>query len=256
MLNVFFGPTVNAARAICSQVETALTQCSTNFQMAVNPQITKNYAVGNLTDMHTLLFRSSKFSFYLIFIFALPLLYGTEYVLSLWLVNVPDYTADFVRIMLCTILVNSTAQPIAIAAAATGRVKVYQSVVGGILLLILPFSYIALKLGYNANSVYVVHFAIVVLSCIVRLIIVRPMIGLSLKLYAKRVCIPILKVMAIVLVLVESQILMTGLSRGSVWSLCLIFLTSVLGCYLCGLEYGERLFISTKIKSVFVRLGR
>lgn len=256
LLNVFFGPTVNAARAICTQVEAALNQFSTNFQMAVNPQITKKYATGNISEMHSLLFRTSKFSFYLVLIFALPLFFSADYVLKLWLSNVPEYTSSFVKIMLCTILVNSTAQPIAIAAAATGRVKKYQSLVGGILLLILPVSYIALKLGCEASSVYIVHFFIILLSCVVRLIVVRPMISLSLCEYSIKVCYPIVKVLVTSIVFGLIIALMHTDAYVRIIQIVLMFITTLFSCYLFGLDVEERKFMLDKAKTFVNRFAK
>ena len=150
ILNVFFGPVVNAARAIAVQVQGAVQQFVGNFQMALNPQITKNYASGNLEQMHSLMFRSARFSFLLLFFLSLPVLLETEFILTLWLKTVPENAVIFTQIMICISLIYTTANPCVIANQATGKVKVYQMVVGGILLTILPISYIVLKLGAPA----------------------------------------------------------------------------------------------------------
>ena len=160
MLNVFFGHIVNAARGIAIQVQSAVLQFVMNFQMALNPQITKSYAAGNLDQMHSLMFRSARFSFLLLFFIALPVLLETNFLLTLWLKTVPDHTVIFAQIMLCISLVYTTANPCIIANQATGKVKVYQAVVGGILLAILPISYIVLKMGAPAYSVFIVHFCV------------------------------------------------------------------------------------------------
>lgn len=100
LLNIFFGPAVNAARGIAVQVQGISQQFCTNFQMALNPQITKSYAQEDFGYMHSLLIRSSKFSFYIMFFIALPLMLEAEFVLRLWLGIVPDYTVTFVRLTL------------------------------------------------------------------------------------------------------------------------------------------------------------
>ena len=128
LLNVFFGPIVNAARGIAVQVEAAISQFSTNFLMAVNPQITKLYAQNNLKEMHSLLFRSSKFACYLLLLFALPIVLETEPIITLWLKIVPEYTVPFIRLLLVIVIIDSMAKPLMTAAAATGDVKKYQMI--------------------------------------------------------------------------------------------------------------------------------
>ena len=107
LLNMFFGPFVNAARGIAVQVQGAVTQFSTNFQTALNPQITKSYALGDFTYMHSLIFRSSKFTFLLLAVISFPILLETEMILQLWLNMVPAYTVVFVRLMLCITIIDA-----------------------------------------------------------------------------------------------------------------------------------------------------
>ena len=154
LLNVFFGPVVNAARAVAVQVEGAITQFSGNFLMAVNPQITKLYAQSDFKEMHKLLYRSSKFAFMLLLALSLPVMIETEYILKLWLKTVPDYTIVFTRIILCIAIVDAMTRPLMTAAAATGDVKLYQSLIGGFLLSFIPIAYVTLRLGGSPESVF------------------------------------------------------------------------------------------------------
>ena len=197
MLNIFFGPIVNAARGIAVQVQAAVQQFVSNFQVAINPQITKSYAIGELNQMHNLMFRSARFSFILLFFLTLPILINTEYILTLWLKTVPQDTVTFTRIMICISLIYTIANPCVIANQATGKVKVYQAVVGGILLLILPISYIALKLGAPAYSVFIVHFFIELVAQFARMYMLRNLIHLPLRSYFKNIYIPIIGVVVI-----------------------------------------------------------
>lgn len=201
MLNVFFGPVVNAARGIAVQVQSAVQQFVTNFQMALNPQITKNYAVGNLEQMHSLMFRSARFSFILLFFITLPVLLETDFLLTIWLKTVPADTIIFVHIMICISLIYTTANPCIVANQATGKVKVYQAVVGGILLTILPISYIALKLGAPANSVFIVHFCIESVAQFSRMYMLRKLINLPVRQYLINIYIPIVATVAVAIIL-------------------------------------------------------
>lgn len=127
LLNVFFGPVVNAARGIAVQVQNAVQQFVLNFQMALNPQITKTYAQGEMQEMHKLMYRSARFSFFLLFFLSLPVLFETKFILTVWLKIVPDNTVVFLRIMLCTSLIYTLSNPLIIANQATGKVRKYQA---------------------------------------------------------------------------------------------------------------------------------
>lgn len=187
LLNMFFGPVVNAARAVSVQVQSAINHFSTNFQMAMNPQITKTFASGKIDEMHTLVCRCSKFTFLLLFVMCLPVLIETPIILKIWLKNVPDYTVLFLRLMLIIMIIDSSAKPLMTAAATTGKVKKYQLIIGGILLAIVPLSYMVLKLGAAPWAVFVVHLCICIVAYIVRLFIIRPMINLRISFFVRMV---------------------------------------------------------------------
>ena len=201
LLNVFFGPVVNAARAIAVQVQGAVQHFVSNFQMALNPQITKTYASGEIGQMHMLMFRSARFSFLLLFFIAFPLLLETDFILQLWLKTVPDNAVIFTQIMICISLIYTTANPCVIANQATGKVKIYQMVVGGILLLILPISYIVLKLGAPAYSVFIVHFCVESVAQFSRMYMLRKLINLPMWQYMKNIYIPIVTTVAVAIIL-------------------------------------------------------
>lgn len=191
LLNMFFGPVINASRTIAVQVQSAVIQFSSNFQTALNPQITKKYANGELNSMHTLIFRSSKYSFILLFIIAFPIFLRTKYVLCLWLGEVPIYAATFVRLILLVSIIDAVANPFMIAASATGKIKKYQTVVGALLLSIVPISYLSLKLGAAPYAVFIVHLCISVCAFFVRAYLVRSLINMSLLSYTKKAVLPI-----------------------------------------------------------------
>ena len=192
MLNVFFGPVVNAARGIAVQVQGAVQQFIINFQMALNPQITKNYAIANIEQMHELMFRSARFSFFLLFFLTLPFLLETNFLLTLWLNNVPENSVVFTQMMICISLLSAISNPCVVANQATGEVKKYQMVVGGLLLTILPISYLVLLLGAPAYSVLVVHFSIESIAQFSRLYILKRQIKLSIRTFFVSVYFPII----------------------------------------------------------------
>lgn len=247
ILNIFFGPLVNAARAIAVQVQSAVQQFVTNFQMAINPQITKNYAVGNLDQMHSLMFRSARFSFLLLLFITLPVLLETNFLLTVWLKTVPENTVIFTQIMICIALIYTTANPCVIANQATGKVKIYQAVVGGILLTILPISYLILKLGAPAYSVFIVHFCIESIAQFFRMFMLRRLINLRIWEYMKNIYIPItatLIVAAILPIFVHKQ-LEEGWIRFLMVTLTCVFSVS-LSAFFIGFTKNEREFFFDK----------
>ena len=139
VLNLFFGPAINAARGIASQVSNAVMGFISNFQVALNPQITKNYAINNIEEMEKLSYLGVKFSFLLLFTMALPLCINIDYILHLWLVNVPNYSSIFIiLIMIDSLVGNIFGVPFMTSLSATGNIRNYQIVVSCIILCILP----------------------------------------------------------------------------------------------------------------------
>lgn len=247
MLNIFFGPVVNAARAIAVQVQAAVQQFVGNFQMALNPQITKNYAYGNLEQMHSLMFRSARFSFLLLFFISLPVILETEFILSVWLKTVPDDAVIFTKIMICISLIYTTANPCVIANQATGKIKVYQMVVGGILLTILPISYVVLKLGAPAYSVFIVHFCVESVAQFSRMYMLRKLINLPMTQYLQNIYIPIVSTVAVSIVfpvIVHMQ-MEDGWLRFIAVGLTCVFSVGLSTCFI-GFTKNERLFFFDK----------
>lgn len=199
LLNIFFGPAVNAARGISVQVQNAINGFCSNFQTALNPQITKSYAKGDLSYMHSLIFASSKFSFLLLLLLSLPIIIETEFILRLWLVEVPEYTVIFFRIMIIVTLLEALSNPLMISAQAYGDIKKYQITVGGILLLIIPLSYLFLKFNYPPYIVFIIHLFVAILAQLARVFFAKKMVGLSFSDYLSKVVLRLLVVVAIVL---------------------------------------------------------
>ena len=194
LVNIFYGTAVNAARGIAVQLNSAVQGFVTNFMTAVNPQITKSYASGDTDYMFSLIRRSSRMSFCLLFIIALPILFNTEHLLSIWLKEVPEHTVLFVRLFLVFALCESVSNPLITAQLATGRIRNYQLVVGGLMLMNIPVSYLFLKQGAAAEVTVVVAIVISLVCLAARLIMLRGMIGLSIRKFISDVCVKILTV--------------------------------------------------------------
>lgn len=194
LLNLFFGPAVNAARGIAVQVHAAVNQFFGNFLMAVRPQITKSYAQGNLSYMHELVLNSSRYAFYLIILVAFPILINIDYILALWLRDVPEHTSNFTRLMILACMNETFKQPTLMAIHATGDLKKFQIIEGSILLTIIPISYLFLKYAHiSAESVLVIYVLIDTFTQFVRVWIVYPRIELSRRKYFSKVLFPLSK---------------------------------------------------------------
>src|SRR5690606_7997638 len=156
LLNIFFGPAINAARGVAFQVQTAVQSFVSNFQMAANPQIIKSYASNDRVYMMGLIFKSALISFYLLFLISLLILIDADYILRIWLKIVPEYSALFTRLIIINALIDCVSGPLMTAAQATGNIKKYQVVVGSLLLLNLPVTYLVLRLGYPPETAFYV----------------------------------------------------------------------------------------------------
>lgn len=254
VLNLFFGPAVNAARGITAQVQNAILGFSSNFQMALNPQITKTYAAGDLKQMHTLVLTSSKYSFYLLYLLSLPIILEADVILKLWLGTVPEYTANFVRIGLLTTIINSMAGPFSISAQANGKIKLYQTVVGGIMLLTFPVAYIGLKYFHKPEFVYVVEIIIVSIAQCIRIYMMRSMIKLSIRRYISDVVLRVSVVFVVGAIL--PTILFIQLPTGVVSVIYISFTSVVSICvaiYYLGINTHERMLLNTFLKNKVFR---
>lgn len=250
LLGTFFLPEVNAARGIAVQVQSAVNHFVSSFQTAINPQITKNYAAGNVPAMISLVFRSSRFSFYLLMIMTIPILLETEILLKLWLKVVPKYSVPFLRIILITTWINSIANPLIISVKATGNIRKYESTIGGLMLLILPISYVFLRLGFPPITVFVVHLCMECIAMICRILITRSLIHFSLRKYISELLIRI-SVVGLVAIIIPT--LLYYHFEASLLRFFIICGVSVIcsgfTILLFGLTKSEREFITSKIKA-------
>ena len=257
VINLFCGPAVNAARGIAFQVNTAVHGFVTNFMTALNPQITKSYASGDREYMMTLIFQGARLSFYMLLVLSLPILVNTHYILALWLKIVPEHTVLFVQLILLFGLSESISNPLITAMLATGKIRNYQLVVGGLQLMNLPVSYLLLRMGLFPEVVIIV--AIVISQCCLaaRLLMLRSMIDLSVRKYLNKVYINVLVVTAIAAIcpfLLAIQMEETFLNF---ILLCLIAVVCTgITIYYIGCNKTERQFILNKIYAIKNRLNK
>lgn len=187
LINMFFGPGVNAARGIALQAQNAVTRFGSNFQMALNPQIIKSYAVGDLEYMRSLMYKSINYTFYLLFILSLPIYLEIEYLLTLWLGKYPEMSDVFFRYMLICTIIESLANPFPRVAEASGNIKKYQIIVGGLVLMNIPTSYILLKMGLPVETAFLTMVLYALAAFIARYILVKDLAKLNLKEFCSKV---------------------------------------------------------------------
>lgn len=164
LINIFFGPTVNAARAVAFQVDKAVQLFASNFLVAVFPQITKNYSAGNYSEYYNLMMRGAKFAFIVISILYIPIAVNTDYLLTLWLKTPPEYASLFVNLVIISMLIRMISEPLYTGIQATGNIKKYQIYTNVISLLNLPICYLLFKMYNNPAIAFYVTIGV---SCFI-----------------------------------------------------------------------------------------
>lgn len=255
VINFFNGPTVNAARGIANQVNGAVLGFANSFMTAINPQITKSYASGEYVKMMNTIYKGAKFSFFLLLILGLPVIMETDYIIHLWLGQIPEHTVLFVQLTILYAMSESISNPLVTAMLATGRIKNYQIVVGGIQMLNLPISYFCLRNGFIPETVLIV--AIILSQCCfaARIYMLRGMINLNVWDYIKNVYLKIIFTFIIAFIFpifIKSQL------DESFIGFVLIILVSIISASISilyvGCNKGERSFIFSSISKIKNRI--
>lgn len=249
LLNMFFGPVVNAAKGISIQISNAVNQLCNNFQMAARPQIVKNYAEGNLSDMYILIFRTSKISYLLTLMLSLPIIFKTDFILTIWLKTVPRHTSEFVQYTLYFALVQSLAAPLFTGSSATGNVKRIMSVVATFFMMVIPTSFILLKFGAPPIRVFQVQLLFAIFAHVLRLFIVSSQIGFEKKRYLNQVVLPVvvITILSCCVALGLKQLLLDTCTDVLMFFV-LLELVFVLACWSIGFSRDERDYVICMIK--------
>lgn len=257
LLNLFGGPVVNAARGISAQVHAAIQSFVTNFMTALNPQITKSYVSGDHVYMMKLIERGARFSFYLFFLLSLPIVIETNRILSIWLVEVPDHTVNFVRLVLIFAMIETLSGTLITTMLATGKIKNYQIIVGGLQLMNFPVSYFLLKIGLFPEITVVVAIFFSVCCLMARLLMLRNMIGLDVVSFTRQVLLNVFFVglVSSIFPIVVYLNLSDGWMR-FMYVVTLSLLSSSLVIFFIGCNKGERVFVLEKIMFILNKFRR
>lgn len=252
MLNAFFGPAVNAARGIAYQINAVISQFFNNFYTAVKPQITKYYAQNEHKEMINLVFMSARMSFFLILFISLPIMIETPTIIGLWLDTEIDYVVVFTRLIILISAIDAMANPLMTLMHATGKIKLYQLVISGTLILILPISYVCLKhFNCEPTSAFYVSLCVSIFGIFARLWLVNRKVEFPIKNYIISVygrC-TLVALLSGVIPFVLSLYMTESVFRLIVTCIVCVF-SSVTVIIVLGMNQNERTFISSRIKTI------
>ena len=254
LLNMFFGTVVNAARAIAFQVNGIVMQFVNNFQMAVNPQIVKHYAAGETNEMVKLSTENSKFAAFLLLFLLVPIFLEIDFVLKVWLGEFPDYAPIFLRIILLQSVVQTMTRPVVMMIHAVGKMKLVNLTSGGALLMILPVSYVLLKLGASPVTVFMVNVIPWFLETFFELLCLKKYIGLSPWSFYKSVYGRVFPIGILMFILPS----LTYWAMEDGWmrffAVCIVsVLSSSVLIYSLGLNKAMRTFVVNKFKTIILK---
>ncbi len=256
-INLFCGPVVNAARGIAVQVNGAIYSFVQNFMTAINPQITKSYASGDHKYMMNLIFQGSRLSFYILLIFAVPVMINADYILHIWLTVVPEHSVRFVQLVLVFSLSEAISMPLVTAMLATGNIKKYQLIVGGLQMLNFPVAYLLLRFNVEVEMVFVASVILSQCCLAARLYLLRGMIGLSSIRYMKNVYLNVLAVAVLSSIIpsILSMYMQESFLSFVVISLAALASTLAVEFYI-GCNKKERAFVAAKAKDIINKINK
>lgn len=240
ILNMFFGPVINAAMGIAEQVQNALNSFRVNFQTAINPQITKQYAQENISGMHALIFSSTKFSFFIFWVLSLPLFLYTKPILHFWLNKTPEYTVTFIHLLIVVAFIQALGNPLSVAIGAIGRLRKITLIQCFFSLLVLPVSYVFLHKGYSFVTPLCLYISILSVNYIINIIFLQRNTGFPCIRFLRTVWLPIGWV---AILSAGGGVLLFLHVNNDVVSIISNIVSNCLLIYVCGLTRSEKQFL-------------
>lgn len=250
LINIFCGVTVNAAYGIANQVSSVIYSFVSNFQLAFQPQIVKLYAAGDKENQIALVNRASIISYFLLLIIFIPFIFKADYILGLWLKDVPIYTVQFCQWMLVYSLIDAIQAPLWMSITATGKIKVYSIWSSSLVILNLPIAWILLLLGYSPVLVFVARVIINLIAAIIRVLYIKSFLGFPIKSYLEMI---IIRAFPITMVALVFSYYLNGLFSDSFFSfvmevVCIVILICVI-VFVLGLSANERQLVKQIVKT-------
>lgn len=256
LINLFFNPAINAARGIAFQMQAAVNGLRVNFYNAVSPRVTKLYSSEHHEEMMDLVFMSSKLAFFLIMFFSIPMLIETPYILHLWLGTVPEYSILFTRLVIIELTIDIFNNPLDNALGASGRVRQFQIWVSSLLLLIVPLSYLALKVAEYPEIPFVISILVSILCFFPRLYFVHKFVALPVRQYLWKVVFVSYRVL--IIASLPPLICYVMMEEDDFYRLIVVCITSCISSGICiywlGLNLPERTYVKKYVaKLPFVK---
>lgn len=251
VLNSFWGTAINAANGVAGQVNAAVNSLTANFLTAVRPQMIKSYASGNMDYLMKMLYSTSKLTFYLVMILAIPLILEIEPILNLWLGvgKYPEETISFCRLTILITLFDSFATPISTIVHASGKMKNFQIVCSCVILLVVPLAYISSKLGGSAEMTLVMGIFVAIATQFVRLHLISNIIDFSERKYYIKVFLP---TQVVFIISLAANYAIYKIMPDGILYLFILFFTAVLvssvAIFLIGINSSEKRIILSFVK--------
>lgn len=249
LINMFFGVLLNAAIGIAQQINTAIYNFVSSFQTAFNPQLIQTYSSGKLEEHRLLLSRASRISFYLLLIISIPLILNIDYILQIWLNDVPEHTAIFTKLIIACSLIEALGSPLWMSMSAIGNIRNYQIIVSSINFSTIFIAYIALKFGAIPEIIFVIKMNIGIALYIFRIFYILPKLNYRIKLYCKEVVFPCSVISATISLLIYFICIPIddNLFRLLISIICTIFFATIL-IYAFGINDQEKTIINNYFK--------
>ncbi len=251
LINMFFGVGVNAACGITMQVEAAIMKFVNDFTTALNPQITKSYAMKDFDTMNKLVIRGAKFSYFLLFILSLPILIETDYILGLWLEEVPEHTVAFVRLAIIGTMIERLGYTGYTACMATGTIRRYALWITSVGCLVFPITWLTFKLGAPVETAYLVFACVYIGVDSVRLWIMKGLLNFPVGEFVREV---VWRIIVVSFIAAIFPVIIIFFFEQSFSRLVISVLVSVLAAfisiYIFGFTINERIKITNKIVSI------
>lgn len=252
LINIFFGAAVNAANAIAYRINAAIMGFTANFTTALNPQITKNYAVKKYGEMEELIIMGGKYSFFLLMLLGFPIMFEIDFILKLWLGanNVPEYTSVMTILVIVLSMVETFTYTIGCAVQATGNIRNYQLVISGITLMNFPITYVLYKLNFPPYTALAVSIGISSITLLARMYFLKVLLYMQPMVYIKKVFMhtfPIALLSAVVPALICWN-MADGIMRFFVIALVSTVM-NILCIWFMGMNAKERVFVKELVNS-------
>lgn len=252
IINMFYGVLLNAAIGIAQQINSAIYNFVSNFQTAFNPQLVQTYSANNLAEHRILISRASRLSFFLLFVIAIPIIFNIDFILNIWLKDVPEKTAQFAVLIIIYSLIDAINAPLWMSMQAIGKIKAYQITVSSINILNVPLAYLALKYGGIPELIYYIKIFTGILLFIYRIIHILPKIQYKTANYFKDIIYP---VSAISIIVITCMYFLSSIIENDILKLIITTFTALISSgiliYYIGVNKSERNKINIIIENAY-----